>query len=65
MPKISFKEAAILAYLSRNPTISQEGRARMTSGLSPTAATFARNMKKATQGARPASARRRISESVS
>jgi hypothetical protein len=45
MTTFSFKDAAILAHLSRNRTVQDSRRSSMTSGLSKRAATVARTLK--------------------
>ena len=44
MTTLTFQDAAILGYLSRNRTLSNDDRAKMTSGLSRNAAPIARTI---------------------
>lgn len=59
MPSISFKDAAILSYLSRNPNMSSQLKRRMADRLSPAAATIARNRLPSTQTSPVPQARRK------
>lgn len=44
MTTVTFQDAAILGYLSRNRTLNSDDRAKMTSGLSKNAAPIARTI---------------------